>query len=604
MSDTQDDVRREGGLGHDLFLVRRLWGFVRPHQRLIWCALFLLLLSSAAGLAQPWILGRVIDEHVVPGILQGFGVLVGAYIAAAAGELLLRALQSYLVDLCGQNALIDLRIAVFRHLQRLSSSFYDKTPTGKLIGRVTTDIESLQEMFASGVVTILADLCNLVAILALLFWMSWKLTLVALLVVPVLILLTIVIRKQVRSAYGVMITKRSRLNASLHEQASGMSLVQAFRREARTRDAFGKINADLRDSELRSVTWESVLSAFTDMLSSITMALILWYGGGLALEALGMEEAAASARGLVTLGTLVAFLQYTERFFGPLNDLSLKYTVMQSAMTAADRIFRLLDRDMILPEPEHPSAPVETRGAISFKNVTFGYDSKEPVLEDVSFEIAPGESVAILGATGAGKTTILKLLTRLYDIQGGTIELDGVDLREYALKDLRGRVGIVPQDVFLFAGDLIENIRLGHPEVSVEQAVAAADRLHLDEIVKRFPGGYNELVRERGANLSAGERQLVAFARVLAVEPRVLALDEATSNVDTQLEHLLQDAVGTLMRGRTSLVIAHRLSTVRDVDRILVLHKGKLMEQGGHEELLAARGFYWRLHSMQFAEEA
>ncbi len=604
MSERDEKLKREGGLRQDAVLLRRLWAYVGPHKWLICAALLLLLASSTVGLLQPWLLRKVIDEHVVPGQLSGIGLLVGLYGAALFVELCLRALQTYLMELAGQNALLELRLKVFAHLQRLSASFYDRVPTGTLIGRVTTDIEALQEMFSSGVVTILADLINLAVILGLLFWMSPQLTLVTLLVVPILVIVTIAIRKRVRAAYGVMINKRSRLNASLHEQVSGMSLVQSFRREELTRRRFGEINAGLRDAELVSVKWESVLSAVTDMLSSLTMALILWYGGGLALESLGLDELARELRGPVTLGTLVAFLQYMERFFGPLNDLSLKYTVMQSAMTASDRIFRLLDRDDFLPEPEEPYTPACTPGAIRFKNVCFGYDPQQPVLDDVSFEIAPGESVAILGATGAGKTTILKLLTRLYDIQAGSIELDGVDLREYDLHDLRRRVGIVPQDVFLFAGDLIENIRLGHPEISEARAIEAADRLHLDRVVSRLPGGYRELVRERGANLSAGERQLIAFARVLAVEPRVLALDEATSNVDTQLEHLLQDAVTTVMRGRTSLIIAHRLSTVRDVDRILVLHKGKLVETGSHAELLAKRGYYWRLHSMQFASQA
>ena len=599
---SQAERAREGGVREDARLVRRLWRYVRPHQRLIWSALGLLLLGSAVGLAQPWILRRAIDEHVVPASMEGFTPLVVAFVGFVLAELLLRAVQTYLVDLCGQNALIDLRLAVFRHLQRLSSSFYDRTPTGRLIGRVTTDIESLQEMFASGVVTVLADLINLVAILALLFWMSWQLTLVALLLVPVLLLLSISIRRKVREAYGVMIGRRSRLNARLHEESSGMSLIQAFRREDLTRVSFGQTNAELRDAELVTVKWESILSAVTDMLSSITMALILWYGGGLALEGLGLSEERRALESAMTLGTLVAFLQYTERFFGPLNDLSMKYTVMQSAMTAADRIFKLLDREDILPETDAPVRPGAAEGRISFRGVTFGYDPEEPVLEGLSFDIEPGESVAILGATGAGKTTILKLLTRLYDIQSGSILLDGVDLRDYDLHDLRSRVGIVPQDVFLFTGELVENIRLGHPEISVEKAIEAADALHLDQIVQRFPAGYSERVRERGSNLSAGERQLVAFARVLAVQPRVLALDEATSNVDTRLEHLLQDAVGKLMHGRTSLIIAHRLSTVRDADRILVLHKGRLVESGRHEELLAARGFYWRLHDLQFAE--
>ena len=597
--------RRQGAV-YDAHLVRRLWFFVRPHQRWLWFSLGLLLLSSAFGLASPWLLKLAIDRYLVPGELGGFGWLLAAVVVATLGELACRACQAYTLELTGQNALLDLRRAVFRHLQGLSASFYDRTPIGRLIGRVTTDVESLHEMFASGVVTILGDLLSLAGILVILFAMNWELTLVALAVVPVLLSITLWIRVRVRQAYSTMISKRSSLNAYLHEQSSGMPLIQAFRREPRTRAAFADINGDLCSAELSTVKWESVLSAMTDMLSSITMALILWYGGGLALEGLGVAQGEDGFGAGVTLGTLVAFLQYMERFFGPLNDLSLKYTVMQNAMTASDRIFGLLDQDERIPEAEAPRRPQSAPGAIRFENVTFGYGASgdgadEPVLRDVSFEVAPGERVALVGATGAGKTTILKLLTRLYDVREGSIQIDGQDVREYALSELRERVGIVPQDVFLFAGDILENIRLGHPEIDDEAAMRAARELHLERVVERLPGGFREPVRERGANLSSGERQLIAFARVLAVAPKVLALDEATSNVDSEMEHLLQEAVGRVMEGRTSLIIAHRLSTIRDVDRILVMHKGRLVEEGGHEELLAKRGTYWRLHQLQYS---
>ena len=592
---------REGS-AYDVHLVRRLWTFVRPHQRWLWVSLLLLLFGSAFGLAAPWLLKTAIDRFLVPGELGGFGWLLAAVVGATLGELTCRAVQAYTLELAGQNALYDLRRAVFRHLSRLSSSFYDRTPIGRLIGRVTTDVESLHEMFASGVVTILGDLLSLAGILVILFAMNWQLTLVTLLVVPVLLGVTLWIRVRVRQAYGVMISKRSALNAYLHEQASGMPLVQAFRREERTRRECHSINEDLCQAELSTVRWESILSAVTDMLSSITMALILWYGGGLALESMGLGTRADGFGAGVTLGTLVAFLQYMERFFGPLNDLSLKYTVMQNAMTASDRIFRLLDTDEHVPEPEAPRLPERDEGAIRFENVTFGYGEDEPVLRDVSFTVAPGERVAFVGATGAGKTTLLKLLTRLYDVREGSIRIDGVDIRDFPLATLRDRVGIVPQDVFLFAGDILENIRLGHPEIDDAAALRAARELHLERVVERLPGGFREPVRERGSNLSAGERQLIAFARVLAVAPRVLALDEATSNVDSEMEHLLQEAVGRVMEGRTSLIIAHRLSTVRDVDRILVLHKGRLVEEGNHEELLAAHGTYWRLHQLQYSD--
>ena len=591
------------GVVFDGRLIRRLWTYVRPHQRWVWLGLTLLLFTSAVGLLQPWILKLAIDRYIVPGELGGFGWILLLYAAAAILELAGRGVQNYVVDLAGQNALIDLRMALFGRLQRYSASFFDRTPIGKLIGRVTTDVEALQEMFASGVVTILGDLINLFAILGLLLWLNWKLTLVTLLVVPPLLFVTLRVRRIVRGAYRRMVSVRSRLNAYLHESASGMPLVQAFRREDTARERYDGLNGELRDCQLRSVKWESILSASTDMLGSMTMALVLWYGGGLALESLGLSGEAHAVTGAITLGTLVAFIQYMDRFFGPLNELSQKYTVMQSAMTASDRIFSLMDREELLPETDTPVSPGAAAGRIAFRDVVFGYDPAEPVLEKVSFEVAPGEKVAFVGATGAGKSTLLKLLTRLYDIQAGRIELDGIDIREYDLKELRSRVGIVPQDVFLFGGDILSNIRLGHPEITDEEALAAADELHLGEIVGRFPGGYAEPVRERGSNLSTGERQLVAFARVLAVAPPILALDEATSSVDTNMEHLLQEAVGKVMEGRTSLIIAHRLSTIRDVDRIVVLHKGRLVEEGSHEELLERRGTYWRLVQLQFSEE-
>ena len=607
------ETRAEQRAALDLRLARRLWPFLAPHQLWVWTSFALLLFSSLLGLAQPWLLKEALDRFVIPAgeaagavdgarDLTGFGFLLVLVGLAAVGELGARALQTWTLTLGGQNALLDLRLAVFRHLGRLSASFYDRTPIGRLIGRVTTDIESLNEMFASGVVTILGDLVNMVAILAILFWLDWRLTLVSLVAAPILVGTTLWIRGRVRAAYSTMVARRSQMNAYLHEQSAGMALVQAFRREEKTRRDFDGINAQLRDAQLGTVWWESVLSALTDMLSSITMAVILWYGGGLALEGLGMGEVAAGLQGAVTLGTLVAFLQYMERFFTPLNELSLKYTVLQSAMTASARIFRLLDEDGVTREAADP-APLPAGGAggeIRFEGVTFGYGD-EPVVRDLSFTVAPGEKVAIVGATGAGKSTLLKLLTRLYDVDEGRITLDGIDVRDLSLFDLREAIGIVPQDVFLFAGTILENVRLGHPEISDADAEAAARTLHLERITDRLPGGLREPVRERGSNLSSGERQLIAFARVLAVAPPVLALDEATSSVDSQMEHLLQEAVGRVMEGRTSLIIAHRLSTIRDVDRILVMHQGHLVEEGSHDRLMAARGFYWRLHQLQYA---
>ena len=582
--------------GIDFGLLRRLWPFLRPHRRFLARGFLFLLIGSGCRLCLPFLVKTGIDDYLTPGVLDGVGWLVAAFVAVGVVEMVARRLQMISVDTAGQNALLDLRSRLFGHLQRLPARYYDRTPTGKVLGRVTTDVEALNELFSSGVVTVLGDFVFLGATLGILLALDWQLTLATLLIVPPLGAVTMFVRGRVRRAYHEMRAQLAAMNAFLHEQVGGMAVNQMFLREQRVAEQYEQTNSGVRAAQLRTVRWESVLSASVEMLGSFTVALILWFGGGHALEALdGGPGAAESA---LTLGTLFAFIEYMQRFFAPLNDLSMKWTVLQNATTASRRIFDLLDVDEALPEPAAPPPLPTARGEIVFDQVGFGY-GEEQVLKRVSFRVAPGERVALVGATGAGKTTVLKLLTRLYDPTHGRILLDGVELRDHPLRELRRRVALVPQDVFLFEGTILENIRLGKPEIGDEQAQAAADRLHLDEFVARFPRGYREPVRERGKNLSAGEKQLLSFARVLAASPPVLALDEATSNVDSHTEHVLQQAVHELMAGRTSLAVAHRLSTVRDGDRILVFHQGELVEEGDHAALMARRGVYWRLVELQ-----
>lgn len=580
-------------------LTGRLWPIIRPHQGWLWLSLLLLIGHLACKLTLPWLVMRAIDAGVADGDIEEVLHLAYAYLGVAAAEAVLRAAQMIALERAGQTALLDLRNRVFRHLQKLPAAFFDRTPIGRLVGRVTTDIEALQELFSSGVVTVIGDLLFLVAVLVILVQLSLPLTGAAMLAVPVLLIVTLWIRLRARAAYTTMRTRISQMNGMIHEQVQGMAVVQLFNRESRSRSEFREINAGVRNAQVGSVWWESNLSAITEMLSSFTIALIVWFGGRWAL---GDDSDGATAA--LTLGTLFAFVDYMNRFFIPLNDLTQKYTVLQNALVASDRVFALLDE----PEEQDPGEGLghvhEVVGSIEFDRVTFGYGPDNPVLKDVSFTVSPGETVALVGATGAGKTTILGLLTRLYEVTEGAVRLDGDDIRTLRRQDLRREVGVVSQDVFLFEGTILENLILGRPDLTEAQALNAAAELGLDEVVARFPLGYREPVTERGGNLSSGEKQLIAFARMLLAEPRILLLDEATAHVDSRTEELLQKALERLRQGRTVVVVAHRLSTVQDADRILVLHKGELIEQGPHADLMATGGRYADLYRLGFASSS
>jgi ATP-binding cassette subfamily B protein len=568
-----------------------LWVYVRPHRGLVVSSFVLLLAVSTVQLVQPYIIKVAIDEHIAARRIEGLGLLALVFLAALVGEFVLRFAQLYVLERTGQNVVFDIRNDVFAHLQRLPSSFFDRNPVGRLMTRLTSDVEAVHEVFTSGVVMILADLVKVVGIVAILLWMDWRLALITFTVLPPTAVLTGYFRGRMRSTYRGVRAMIARLNAFLQENVSGMRIVQLFARERASIEQFRQINAEHRDAQLRGVRYDSIFSAAAELMGSVTLAAIVWAGGWGIL------------RGLVTFGTLVAFFEYAAKFFRPVQELSQRYTVMQSAMAAAERIFGLLDNEVSITSPAAPRRITRRlQGEIVFDRVTFGYDPEQPVLRDVSFRIAPGERVAVVGWTGSGKSTLIRLLVRLYDVQQGRILIDGVDVRDYELRDLRRAIGVVLQDHFLFAGTVESNISLGDPAVDAARVRLAAEAVSADRFIGRLPAAYREEVRERGSNFSVGEKQLLSFARAIAFDPAVLVLDEATASVDPETEAQIQRALEKLLENRTSIIIAHRLATVQGVDRIVVLHHGWLREEGTHEELLRRRdGIYRTLYNLQVA---
>lgn len=576
------------GKAYDARLVRRLWTYMRPYRNRILISLLLLLLISGFQLLQPYLKKIAIDFYILPKNMEGLGAVVLIFLLALTGEFLLRYYEAVITGTTGQLVIFDLRTEIFNHILKLPSRYFDRTPVGRLITRVTTDVEALDQMFAYGVVTILGDIVKIFAIVIILFLVDFRLSLITFTIVPFLLASTMYFRLKARDAFRSIRVFLAKLNSLLHENITGMSVVQMFARERKNRMRFERVNADLRDAQLRSVFYESALSALVEFIGSVGLALILWYGGG------------RIVREALTFGSLVLFIDLVGRFFEPIFSLSQQYTIMQSAMASSERIFTLLDTREMIENPDEPAPADGVAGEIEFRDVEFEYKKNEPVIRSVSFRIKPGEKVAIVGATGAGKTTLIKLLTRLYDVDKGGILLDGKDIRSMDKHELRENIAMVLQDVFLFSGDIDYNIRIGNDSISPAMVRQAAREANVDAFIDRFPNRYNEPVRERGRNLSSGEKQLISFARVLAYKPKILVLDEATSSVDTNTERLIQQAVRKLMEGRTSIVIAHRLSTIKDVNRILVMHKGQVVEEGTHAELLEKRGVYYRLYLLQY----
>lgn len=586
----------------DARLLRRLSRYARPYWLAIAAAAAALLLGAAVELVGPWLTKIALDEAIPQGNARLLGVLAALFVMSVALAFALEYVETLITTWVGQRVVYDMRMEVFRHVQRLSIRFFDRNPVGRLLTRVTQDIESLNEVFSTGVVTIVGDIFTLSLIIAAMLAMDWKLALVTFSVLPLLAVGTAIFRVKARGAYREIRLRLARLNAFLAERVTGMPVVQLFNREDRETARFQALDRDYLRAHLRSVRYYALFFPFVEVLAAVAMALIIWQGGRSILE------------GTTTVGVVAAFLQYGRRFYRPIQDLTEKYNALQSAMASSERVFKLLDTEPGVRDPAHPVAlPRAVRGAIEFRDVWFAYnlaDTAPPpaepewVVKGISFRVEPGDVVALVGHTGAGKTTVINLLMRFYDVARGAVMLDGVDVRHVRQSDLRSRIALVLQDVHLFSGTVRENIRMGRDHISDAQIEEAARRVGLDGFIRRLPKGYDQEVGERGANLSVGERQLLSFARALVSDPPILVLDEATSSVDSEIEGRIQLALAELMRGRTTLVIAHRLSTIQNADRILVLHHGELREEGTHEELLLRGGIYAKLYELQFGRAA
>ena len=575
---------------YDTRLLRRLLSYVRPYRLRVVAAVFLLFAASAVELVGPLLTAAALDRAVPARDFGLLGRLAAAYAASLVAAFGLQYAQTLLTTWLGQRVMHDLRMEVFAHLQRLSLRYFDRNPVGRLMTRVTNDVETLNELFTSGVVTVFGDVFTLVFIVAAMLRLDLRLALVTFAVLPLVGVAAFVFRALIRTAYRDIRVRLARINAFLQEHVSGMRVVQLFGREPAAMERFRKVNDDHLEAHLRSITYYALFFPVVEVLTAAALALIIWYGGGEAL------------RGTVSVGVVAAFFQYTRRFFRPIQDLSEKYNLLQGAMASSERIFQLLDTEPEIRDPDDPlHLPTPGRGEIEFRDVWFRYDPDgDWILRGVSFRARPGERVAIVGATGAGKSTVINLLMRFYDPQKGEVLFDGVRVDRVPVDELRSRISLVLQDVFLFSEDVARNIRLGSDDIPDARVREAAARVGADRFVQRLPAGYAQPLGERGTSLSVGERQLVSFARALAFDPLVLVLDEATSSVDSELEAQIEAALRELMRGRTSLVIAHRLSTVQGADQILVLHHGEVRERGTHAELLRKGGLYARLHELQF----
>ncbi len=620
------------GKAYDARLMKRLLTYLHSYRWQVTVALIAIIIKAGADVLGPYLTKVAIDKYLAahteahslldrflsPKPLTGIAQIAGMYIGLLLISFLLEFAQTYIMQWTGQKVMFDLRSQIFRHLQRLHISFFDKNPVGRLVTRVTSDVDALNEMFTAGVVSIVEDVFVLIGILAIMLNMNWRLALITFAVLPLIFYATSIFRRKVRDSYRRIRIAIARINSYLQEHVTGIVVLQLFNREKRAYHKFEDINRTHMDAFKDAILAHAVYYPIVEVLSATAIACVVWFGGNQVL------------RGVVTLGVLVAFMQYAQRFFRPIQDLSEKYNILQSAMASSERIFKLLDTPVEIVTPATPKVP-DGPGRIEFDHVWFAYrtlaqaaaeaaskgerlkvagesavsleQEYDWVLRDVSFTIEPGETVAIVGHTGAGKTTIISLLLRFYDVQKGAIRIDGVDLRDMDLDLLRRRYGVVLQDPFLFSGTVADNIRLGSRWILDASVEDAAEQVNVADFIRSLPGGFAEEVRERGSTLSTGQKQLISFARALAHNPKILVLDEATSSVDTETEFRVREALTRMVEGRTSIIIAHRLSTIQRANKIIVMHKGKVREIGSHQQLLAQRGIYWKLYQLQYKDQ-
>ena len=579
------------GKAYDAKLMKRLLSYLKPYKHFVIFAILLNIIVAAIGPVRPYLTKIAVDDYIAKSDYNGLFLISILLFGSLLLQALIQYFLTYYTQYLGQKTLYDLRTQIFNHIQRLALKFFDKTPIGRLVTRATNDVEALGELFSSGIVMVFSDIFIIVWILAFMFFMDFNLSLVTLSVLPVLIYGTFLFRRKARESYRDVRLHLARLNSYMQEHVTGMSVVQIFNKQKDELKRFSDINRDYRTANINSIFYYAVFYPSVELLSSIAIGLIIWYGGGEVVQ------------GVLTIGVLFAFIQYTEMFFRPIRDLSEKYNIMQTAMASSERIFKLLDNKTFIRNPVNPFKLDSVKGSIEFKNVWFAYNKDEYVLKDISFNINPGETVAIVGHTGAGKTSIINILTRFYDIEKGEILLDGINIENIDKRELRKYISMVLQDVFLFSGDIKSNINLENQQITDQQVIEAAKIVGADKFVEMLPNKYSEEVKERGATLSVGQKQLISFARALAYDPKILILDEATSSIDTETEHLIKQAIEKLLIGRTAIVIAHRLSTIQNADKIIVLHKGEIRETGNHQELLAKKGIYYKLYQLQYKDQ-